>query len=130
MTPRAIPLALLLALLPLPAFPADPAPLRKGDALLVRIDHLGGGMPEYREIVDSDGHIEIPFLGLLSADGKTPDAVAAEMAAAYAKARLSTNAAVHITFITHFEPPPPRSSLVRVQDPRRPVPAPPPPDLP
>ena len=45
------------------------------------------------------------------------------MAAAYAQAGLATNAAVHVTFAAHFEPPPARSNLVRVQDPRRPAPA-------
>lgn len=114
---------------PLPAGEPPPpaAPLRKGDALLVRIGHMGGGLPAYREIVDSDGQIEIPFLGLLSAEGKTPDAVASEMAAAYAKANLDSAADVRIAFITHFDPPPSRSALVRVQDPRRPVPPPAPP---
>ena len=99
-----------------------PAPLQKGDALLVRIENLGGGLPEYREIVDSDGHIEVPFLGFLPVDGKLPDAVAAEMAEAYAKAKLASNAVIRITFVTHFEPPPARATLVRSQDPRRPVP--------
>ena len=118
--------ALLLAAA-LPAWaddpPAEPQPLRKGDALLVDIGNLGGGLPAYREIVDSQGNIELPFLGFISADGKMPDAVAAEMAAAYATARLASNAAVRLTVITHFEPPPDRESLVRVQDPRRPAPA-------
>lgn len=117
---------LLLAALPLLAQDAPtnaPAVLRKGDAILVRIENLGGGLPEYREIVDRDGQIELPFLGMLAADGKTPAAVAAEMAAAYAAAHLATNAAVHLTFVTHFDPPPERATLVRSQDPRRPAPA-------
>ena len=118
---------LLLVALPLLAQDAPtnaPAVLRKGDAILVRIEGLGGGLPEYREIVDRDGQIELPFLGMLAADGKTPAAVAAEMAAAYAAAHLATNAAVHLTFVTHFDPPPERATLVRSQDPRRPAPAP------
>lgn len=106
------------------AAPAQtPETLRKGDALLIRIDRVGGGIPEYREIVDSDGQIEMPFLGFLAAESQTIAAVETQMAASYATARLSTNAAVHISYITHFEPPPPRANLVRIQDPRRPVPA-------
>ena len=103
---------------------AEAAPLRKGDALLVRIEGLGGGLPEYRELVDREGNIEVPFLGFLSADGKTPAAVEAEMAASYAEARLGTTAVVRITLVTHFDPPPERSVLIRSEDPRRPVPAP------
>lgn len=125
---RALCAFLLLAATALPlraaaAEPPAPAPLRKGDALLVRIDGVGGGLPEYRDIVDSDGKIEMPFLGLLTAEGKTLAAVEAEISAAYATARLTTNAAARISLITHFEPPPDRSNLVRIQDPRRPVPA-------
>lgn len=101
-----------------------PAFLRPGDALLVRIANLGGELPEYREIVDSDGRIELPFLGFFSAEGKTIAATEAEMAAAYANAKLSTNATVRMEYITHFEPPPARTNLFRFQDPRRPVPAP------
>jgi protein involved in polysaccharide export with SLBB domain len=97
--------------------------LHKGDAILVRIENMGGGLPEYREIVDSEGQIELPFLGFLAAEGKLPAALEAEMAAAYATAQLSTNAIVHLTFITHFDPPPERKNLIRIQDPRRPVPA-------
>ena len=89
--------------------PPAPDILRPGDALFVRIDRLGGHLPAYREIVDSDGDIELPVLGM--------------MAAAYATARLASNAAIRLTFITHFEPPPDREALVRVQDPRRPAPA-------
>ena len=103
--------------------PPAPPPLRRGDALLVRIDGVGGGLPEYRDIVDSDGKIEMPFLGLLTAEGTTLAAVEAEISAAYAAARLTTNAAARISLITHFEPPPDRSNLVRIQDPRRPIPA-------
>jgi len=114
---------------PFPAFAeeASPpaAPLRPGDALLIHIEGVGGGIPEYREIVDSDGQIEMPFLGFLPAAGKLPAAVEAEMGQAYAQ--IATNAVVHITFVTHFEPPPARATLVRSQDPRRPVPAPTPP---
>ena len=40
-----------------PADAAAPAVLRPGDALLVRIDPLGGGLPEYREVIDSDGNV-------------------------------------------------------------------------
>lgn len=111
-----------------PLFAADDAPsaapLQKGDALLVRIEGLGGGLPAYREIIDSDGHVELPFLGFFAADGKTPAKLETEMAAAYANARLDTNATVHITFITHFTPPPERATLIRSQDPRRPALAP------
>ena len=101
----------------------SPTTLRKGDVLLIRIDRVGGGIPEYREIVDSDGKIEMPFIGFLAVENQTIASVEAEMAAAYATARLSSNATVHVSYITHFEPPPPRSNLVRIQDPRRPVPA-------
>ena len=100
-----------------------PVPLLKGDALLVHIEGIGGSLPEYREIVDSQGNVEVPFLGLLAAAGKTPAALETEMAAAYATANLSANASVRITLITHFEPPPDREKLVRIQDPRRPAPA-------
>lgn len=106
-----------------PADAAAPAVLRPGDALLVRIDHLGGGLPEYREVIDSDGNVELPFVGFLPAADKSPDALAAEMAAAYATAGLATNAVVHVAYVRHFEPAPDRSQLVRSQDPRRPVPA-------
>lgn len=102
-------------------FPAD-APLRKGDALLIRIEGVGGGIPEYREIVDSDGNVEMPFLGFLAAVDKRPTELAAEMAQAYAP--IATGVVVHVTFVTHFEPPPARQTLVRSEDPRRPVPAP------
>jgi protein involved in polysaccharide export with SLBB domain len=109
--------------LPPASEPRDPAtPLRMGDALLVRIDGLGGRLPEYREIVDSDGRIELPFLGFLPAAGKALAEVEAEMAAAYAAAGLASNATARLTFIAHFEPPPDRNNLVRIQDPRRPVP--------
>ena len=68
---------LLLLLLPprttvQAADPAPSAPLRPGDALLIRIDHLGGTLPAYREIVDADGMIEKPYLGFMHAAGKTP----------------------------------------------------------
>ena len=98
-----------------------PAALRPGDALLVRIDHLGGGLPAYREIVDSDGNIELPFLPYIAAAGKAIPDLAAEMAAAYARAKLSSNAVVHLDYITHFEPPPARAHLVRIEDPRQPA---------
>lgn len=107
-----------------------PAALRPGDALLVRIDHLGGGLPAYREIVDRDGNIELPFLHYIAATGKAIPALAADMAAAYAHARLSSNVTVHIDYITHFEPPPERAALVRNEDPRQPVPAAAPPAAP
>lgn len=113
--------ALFLRAEPLFAVDAPPA-LRKGDALLVRIEGLGGGLPEYREIVDSDGRVELPFIGFHAAEGKTLPELAAEMAAAYAAAGLASNASVQITFATHFDPPPQRSVLIRAQDPRRPVP--------
>ena len=50
-------------------------------------------------------------------------AVEAEMAAAYVQAGLTTQATVHLTYAAHFEPPPARANLVRVQDPRRRAPA-------
>ena len=101
--------------------PAPPSALSKGDALFVRIEGIGGGLPEYREIVDSDGRIELPFLGFHAAEGKSIPILEAEMAAAYAQAGLATNASVRVTFAAHFEPPPARTNLVRVQDPRRPA---------
>lgn len=100
---------------------APPDALRKGDAILVLIEGVGGGFPEYREVVDSAGHIQIPFLGLLAAEGKSLSAIEAEVAEAYVAAHLTSNATVHVTFITHFDPPPDRANLVRIQDPRRPV---------
>ena len=103
--------------------PVTNAPLAKGDALLVRIDGLGGGLPEYREIVDSDGNIELPFIGLIPAEGKWPAAVAAQMAAAYSNAGISTSATVAISYVMHFPQPPARTNLVRIRDPRQPVPA-------
>lgn len=103
--------------------PAPPPALSKGDALFIRIEGIGGGLPEYREIVDSNGQIELPFLGFHVAEGKSIPALEAEMAAAYASANLSTTSSVRVTYATHFDPPPARSNLVRVQDPRRPAPA-------
>jgi protein involved in polysaccharide export with SLBB domain len=96
-------------------------PLSKGDAMLIRIENVGGGIPKYREIVDSDGNIKLPFLGLMSAVGKTKADLATEIAEAYLTARLSTNTAVQLRIVNHFEPPPDRDTLVRTQDPRRPV---------
>jgi protein involved in polysaccharide export with SLBB domain len=107
--------------------PPAPDILRPGDALFVRIDRLGGHLPAYREIVDSDGDIELPFLGMMAAAGKSIPALEADMAAAYATARLASNAAVQIRFITHFDPAPDRATLVRAESPRIPVPAPLPP---
>lgn len=104
--------------------PPAPDILRPGDALFVRIDRLGGHLPAYREIVDSDGDIELPFLGMMPAAGKSIPALEADMAAAYATARLASNAAVQIRFITHFDPAPDRATLVRAESPRIPVPAP------
>ena len=101
---------------------AVPASLTKGDALLIRIEGLGGGLPEYREIVDSDGNVELPFLGFHLAEGKSIPSLEAEMAAAYAAASLATTASVRITYAAHFDPPPDRANLVRSQDPRRPTP--------
>ncbi|MDY0144503.1 MAG: polysaccharide biosynthesis/export family protein [Kiritimatiellia bacterium] len=124
---------ILLALLVAPAATVHPqkdfnrapdAPLRPGDALLIRIDNFGGRLPAYREIIDRDGDIELPFLGMLAADGKTIPALQEEMAAAYAEARLASNATVTISYITHFDPPPDRATLVRTESPRIPVPAP------
>ena len=97
--------------------------LRKGDAVFVCIEGVGGGIPEYREIVDSNGQIELPFLGFHVAEGKSIPALEAEMAAAYSTANIATSASVRINYAAHFEPPPARSTLVRVQDPRRPAPA-------
>lgn len=104
--------------------------LRKGDALLVRIQNVGGGIPEYREIVDSDGRIELPFIGFIRADGRALPEVAAEMAESYAAAFLASNADIQITWVTNFVPPPERKNLLRSQDPRQPVPAAPPPAAP
>lgn len=104
--------------------PPPPDTLRPGDALFVRIENLGGRLPAYREIVDSDGDIELPFLGMMPAAGKSIPALEADMAAAYAAARLASNAAVQIRFITHFDPAPDRATLVRAESPRIPVPAP------
>lgn len=119
--------ALLIFLQPAQASEAEfisdlPVPLSKGDAMLIRIENVGGGIPEYREIVDSDGNIKLPFLGLLFAAGNTTDTLAIQIAEAYAAARLSTNAAIQIKVVNHFEPPPDRANLVRTGDPRRPVP--------
>ena len=128
MNPRRIGAAAAFAALLLPAAAraqdASPPPdgLHKGDALLVRIQGVGGGIPEYREVVDSEGRIEIPFLGYLAAEGKSADVVAAEMADSYLRAGLATNAEIRFTYVTHFEPPPARTNLIRIQDPRRPVP--------
>lgn len=102
---------------------APPSVLRKGDAIYVHIEGIGGGLPEYREVVDSDGNVELPFLGFHSAEGKSIPNLEVEMAAAYADARLATNASVRITYAAHFDPPPDRTNLVCVQDPRRPAPA-------
>jgi len=107
--------------------PSAYTPISKGDAMLIRIEHVGGGIPEYREIVDSDGNIKLPFIGLLSAVGKTTANLATEMATTYDNANLSTNAKVHLTIVTHFDPPPERESLIRAEDPRQLVPAPTPP---
>ena len=130
MKPSSLPPAILASAFLAFATPSraqDPAPhsppLRPGDALLVRIDNVGGGIPEYREIVDSDGRIELPFLGMADAAGKTIPALESEMAAAYARADLSTNPAAHVRFVLHFDSPPARSNLFRSRDPRRPVPA-------
>lgn len=98
------------------------APLSKGDGLVIQIEHVGGSIPKYREVIDSDGNIKLPFLGLLSAVGKTTKRLSEEMAEAYATARLSTNASIQITVITSFSPPPDRETLVRGNDPRKPVP--------
>ena len=101
-----------------------PAALSPGDGLLVRIDNLGGGLPEYREIVDTDGQIELPYLGFIPAAGKQLEELQHDMAQSYANSGLASNVRVHLTFITHFDPPPPRANLVRIQDPRQPVAAP------
>jgi protein involved in polysaccharide export with SLBB domain len=117
---------------PPPAPVAAPATLSPGDALYVRIAGVGGGLPEYREIVDRDGQIELPFLGLIAAAGKSIPALETEMAAAYAEARLGAEPAVHISYVRHFEPAPERATLTRPEAPRRPGPAaaPPPPPAP
>jgi protein involved in polysaccharide export with SLBB domain len=82
---------------------------------------MGGGIPEYREVVDSEGCIEIPFVGFLTAAGRTPADVADGMRTAYAAAGLASNAEIRLTYVTHFDPPPARTNLVRIQDPRQPV---------
>ena len=106
-----------------PPPPPAPATLSPGDAIFVRISGVGGGLPEYREIVDSDGRIELPYLGLLPAAGKSISVLETEMAAAYAEARLGTAPVVSITYVWHFDPAPDRANLNRAEDPRRPVPA-------
>jgi len=90
-----------------PPAPPPPATLSPGDALLVRIQGMGGGIPEYREVVDSEGCIEIPFVGFLTAAGRTPADVADGMRTAYAAAGLASNAEIRLTYVTHFDPPPP-----------------------
>ena len=112
--------------------PPPPAPetLRPGDALYVSIAGVGGGLPEYREVVDRDGQIELPYLGLITAAGQSIPALEAAMAAAYAEARLGTNPAVRISYVWHFEPAPNRADLNRAEDPRRPVPVAGPPPAP
>lgn len=40
-----------------------PAQLSKGDGMLIHIAGVGGDLPTYREIVDSQGNIDLPFLG-------------------------------------------------------------------
>lgn len=107
---------------PPPAPVAAPATLSPGDALYVRIAGVGGGLPEYREVVDRKGQIELPYLGLIAAAGQSIPALEAAMAAAYAEARLGTNPAVRIGYVWHFEPAPDRADLNRAEDPRRPVP--------
>ena len=104
--------------------PPPPAPeiLRPGDALYMNISGVGGGLPEYREVVDGDGQIELPFLGMIAAAGKSIPALETAMAAAYANAHLGTNPAVRIGFVWHFDPAPKRADLNRAEDPRRPVP--------
>ena len=104
-----------------PPAPPPPATLSPGDALLVRIQGMGGGIPEYREVVDSEGCIEIPFVGFLTAAGRPPADVADGMRTAYAAAGLASNAEIRLTYVTHFDPPPARTNLVRIQDPRQPV---------
>ena len=108
---------------PPPPAAEPPAPLRPGAAQLGRLDGFGGKLPAYREVVDRAGQIELPYLGMVDAAGKSIPAVEAEMAAAYAHARLSTDAVVRLTFIAHFSPAPERSELVRAHETRRPVPA-------
>ncbi len=95
--------------------------LELGDALLIQIENVGGGLPAYREIVDSDGQIEVPYLGMLHAAGKSLATLQSDIATAYADSRLATDAAVHIRLVTHFEPPPNRETLIRSTPPRRPV---------
>lgn len=105
----------------LSATPKEPL-LQKGDGMLVQIEQVGGHIPSYREIVDSDGHIQLPFLGLMPAAGKTVSDLTREMEEAYAAAGLSTNAEVTLQVITHFDPPPEREKLVRSSSSRRPMP--------
>ncbi len=102
---------------------ADPAaPLAKGDAVLISVEGVGQhGIPAFREIVDSDGNILLPFIGLLSATGQTPEALGDAIAAQYVEAQLASDARATVTPVLHFEPAPPRSSLVRSASPRRPV---------
>ena len=113
-----------------PPPPTAPETLRPGDALYVSISGVGGGLPEYREVVDRDGQIELPYLGLIAAAGQSIPALEAAMAAAYVEARLGTNPAVRIGYVWHFEPAPDRADLNRAEDPRRPVPVAGPPPVP
>lgn len=99
-------------------------PLQKGDGILVRIADLGtGSLPAYREVVDDQGAIEVPYVGLLIVEGLTPRQSAEKMQTTYATAGFATQAQVEITYVTHFEPPPARESLRRNADPRQPTPA-------
>lgn len=124
---------LLLFLAPLlPAaepVPIEAGPLQKGDALIIQIQGIGPiPLPAYREIVDSDGQIALPYLDqLLDAAGKTIPQIQTEMSAAYAAARISTHAQITITRVNHFPEPPARENLRRSSSPLRPVPVPAPP---
>jgi protein involved in polysaccharide export with SLBB domain len=105
---------------------APPDVLAPGDAMVVRIDNLGGrGLPAYREIVDSEGRIELPYLGMIDAAGKSLPALQEAMAAAYAAARIADEAVVHLTYVARFSPAPARDDLVRAHPARRPAPIPP-----
>ncbi len=104
--------------------PSTNAVLRKGDALMVKLVGIANNpMPEYREIVDSDGCIELPYLNrYLSVEGLSRNEAASQMADAYRTAGISSNVTVQLTPIFHFEQAPERSSLVRAHGLRVPVP--------
>lgn len=101
------------------------APLTPGDAIVVEVEGVGQtGIPPFREIVDSDGNILLPFAGMLRATGLTPQQLADDIASRYAESGLASPGAVAATVepVMHFDPPPERALLRRAASPLRPVP--------